>query len=100
MSNNLYNEIDQKGVQKDSTKVEIEKFFNKIYIQCYKSIFAIDSKYMDKIEIISPFETVYCNIKADIMVDNKKIKSQELRRITNKTENHPLTSLHSLTQKQ
>ena len=88
MSNNLYNEIDQKGVQKDSTKVEIEKFFNKIYIQCYKSIFTIDSKYMDKIEIISPFETVYCNIKADIMVDNKKIKELNTKLKFNQEESY------------
>ena len=60
--------------EKDLKKIEIEKLNDKIYVQCYKSIFTIDNNYIDKLSIISPFETVDCNIKVEIIVDNKKIK--------------------------
>ena len=60
--------------EKDSKKIEIEKLNNKIYVQCYKSIFTIDNNYIDKLSIISPFEIVDCNTKVEIIVDNKKIK--------------------------
>ncbi|HBI92955.1 MAG TPA: hypothetical protein DDY58_11355 [Terrisporobacter glycolicus] len=60
--------------ENDFKKIEIEKLNNKICVQCYKSIFTIDNNYIDKLSIISPFETVDCNIKVEIIVDNKKIK--------------------------
>lgn len=54
--------------------VEIEKLHDKIYIQCTKSVFRLNSYYIDSLSIVSPFETIICNVKAEIIVDNKKIK--------------------------